>query len=143
MRFNPFCHPRHPAYGRYVKRIAGSAGLYVGAIMLASRLLHKHAQVSPGAILIALIPGLAVVGMIWAIGRLLMELDDEYLRLLEVRKAIFATGITLAVASVWGLLEIFTNVPKLPVFWALPIWAIGLGLGALWNKLTLGDSGLA
>ncbi|HNN56721.1 MAG TPA: hypothetical protein PKG84_10305 [Novosphingobium sp.] len=61
----------------------------------------------------------------------------------QLCKAIFATGMTLAVASVWGLLEIFTDVPSLPVFWIFPIWSMGLGAGAVWNRLTLGDAGCA
>ncbi|MCB2056544.1 MAG: hypothetical protein H6916_05655 [Novosphingobium sp.] len=143
MAIKPFSPRRNPAYRRYALRMLGSAGAYIAAIFGASRVLHKHAPASPEAVLIALVPGLAVLAMIWAIGRLLSELDDEYLRMLEVRKAIFATGMTLAVASVWGLLEIFTDVPSLPVFWIFPIWSMGLGAGAVWNRLTLGDAGCA
>lgn len=143
MAINPFSRRRNPAYRRYTIRMAISAAVYIAAIVAASRLLHKQAPASPGAVMIALVPGLAVLAMIWAIGRLLSELDDEYLRMLEVRKAIFATGMTLAVASVWGLLEIFTAVPSLPVFWIFPIWSMGLGAGAVWNRLTLGDAGCA
>lgn len=134
---------RNPAYRRYIKRMAASAAIYVGAVFLASHLLHKHGPTTVPTVAVALIPGLAVMAMIWVIVRLLVELDDEYLRMLEVRKAIFATGVTLAIASVWGLLEFYTDVPRLPVFWIFPIWCMGLGLGGIWNKLTLGDGGCA
>lgn len=132
-----------PAQRRYLYRLMGSAAIYIGTVFAASSLLDKHAPLSVANIAIALLPGLAVLGMIWAIGRLFVELDDEYLRMLEVRKAMFATGFTMAVCSVWGLLEMFTTVPKLPLFWVFPMWCLGLGLGALWNKLTLGDAGCA
>lgn len=133
--------PRNPAYRRYSRRIAISSALYVAAIVGASTLLGGVVAVSPLAVAIALLPGLAVLLMLYAIARLLIELDDEYLRMLEVRKALVATGLVLAVASVWGLLELYTAVPRLQVFWVFPIWCLGLMVGALVNRLTLGDGG--
>ena len=71
--------------------------------------------------------------MIWAMARLLIELDDEYLKMLEIRKSLAATGVVLAVASVWGILELYTDVPRLPVFFIFPLWCGGLVVGQLWN----------
>lgn len=134
---------RHPAYRRHVRRMAIAAAAYIAAIFLAVRVLPKNAPPGIESVAIALVPGIAVLGMIWGFARLLVELDDEYLRLLEVRKALVSLGVTLTVASVWGLLETFTTVPRLPVFWIFPIWAIGLFVGMVWNRLTLGDAGCA
>lgn len=86
--------------------------------------------------MIAVLPGLAIVGVIWAMARLLMEPSDEYLRLIEVKKALIATGFALAVSSVWGLLEFYTDVPKLPIFFVFPIWCTGLALSSLWTKVS-------
>ena len=133
--------PRNPAFRRYSRRIALSSALYVAAIVGASTLLGGVVPVSPLALAIALLPGLAVLLMLYAIARLLIELDDEYLRMLEVRKALVATALVLAVSSVWGLLELYTAVPHLQVFWVFPIWCMGLMVGALVNRLTLGDGG--
>ncbi|WP_260925670.1 hypothetical protein [Novosphingobium sp. 9] len=130
---NPFTQPRNPAYKRYARRMAVSAVLYTGAIVAASSLLHKHSTASVGTIAIALLPGLAVLGMLWSIARLFLELDDEYLRMLEVRKAMIATGLTLAICSVWGILEIYTNVPRLPLFFVFPLWAVCLFAGMAAN----------
>jgi hypothetical protein len=135
---------RHPAYRAYSKRMAIAAGAYVSCIGIAIGLLPDDAPATLLVIAIALIPGLAVLGMIWALGRLLIELDDEYLRLLEVRKFIVATGVLLSVASVWGLLELLSNVPRMPVFYAFPIWCIGLVAGTFYNRMTMdGDGGCA
>ncbi|OGS58220.1 MAG: hypothetical protein A3J40_02550 [Erythrobacter sp. RIFCSPHIGHO2_12_FULL_63_10] len=134
---------KNPAYKRYVRRMAVLAIVYIGAVVLSSSLIPDDAPPDPLNIAIALVPGFAVLGVIWAMGRLLIELDDEYLRMLEVRKFIVATGLALAVASVWGLLELMTTVPKLPVFYIFPLWCIGLAVGAVFNKLTLGDAGCA
>ena len=129
------CSPQQSAaYRRYLRRFWPASGLYVLAIALATWLIPDDAHASVLTVGIALLPGLAIVGMIWAMARLLVELDDEYLRMLEVRKALVATGLVLAVASVWGLLELFTDVPRLAVFWIFPLWCGGLAVGQLWNR---------
>ena len=123
------------AYRRYLRRFIPATGAYVVAIGLATWLIPDGAHASPLTVGIALLPGLGVVAMIWAMARLLIELDDEYLKLLEVRKALAATGVVLAVASVWGLLELYTDVPKLPVFFIFPLWCGGLVVGQAWNRI--------
>lgn len=133
---------RNPAYRRYLRRMAVAAVLYVATIFVAVKVLHHNTAVSPPTVVLALLPGLAVLLMLYAIGRLLTELEDEYLRMLEVRKALVATAVALAVASVWGLLEMLTAVPKLEVFWIFPIWCLGLLVGAVVNRVTLGSAGL-
>jgi hypothetical protein len=133
---------RNPAYRRYLKRMAVAAVLYVAAILVAFKVLHHNTAVSPPTVALALLPGLAALLMLYAIGRLLTELEDEYLRMLEVRKALIATAVALAVASVWGLLEMLTAVPKLEVFWIFPIWCLGLLVGAVVNRVTMGSAGL-
>ena len=132
----------NPAYRRYLKRMLVGVALYLVTIFAAVKVLHHGAAPSPLAIAITLLPGLAVLSMLWAIARLLVELDDEFLRMLEVRKSLVATGVTLAVTSVWGLLEAFTTVPHLDVFWVFPIWSMSLVVGAVVNRLTIGSAGL-
>jgi len=134
--------PLNPAYRRYGRRMLPLSLLYVGAIALATRLIPDNAPADARTVGLALLPGLAVLGWIWAMGRLLVELEDEYLRMLEVRKFLVATGLTLAVCSVWGLMQLFApSVPKLPVFFVFPLWALGLFAGMLFNRLTLGGAG--
>lgn len=133
---------RNPAYRRYGRRMVPLSLLYVAAIMLATRFIPDNAPADARTIGLALLPGLAILGWIWAMGRLLVELEDEYLRMLEVRKFLVATGLTLAVCSVWGLLQVFAPaVPELPLFFVFPLWALGLFAGVLFNRLTLGGNG--
>ena len=134
---------RNPAFRAYQQRMGIATVLYVAAIFTASSLLHYRAAPGVVSVVIALVPGIAIVLMIYSIARLLIDLDDEFLRLLEVRKALFATGLTLAGCSVWGLLETYTAVPALPVFWVFPLWCGGLGAGMLFNRITLGTGGCA
>ena len=131
---------RNPAFRVYQRRMGIATVCYVAAIIVASSVLHHRAAPTPFAIGIALVPGIAVALMIHAIARLMLELNDEFLRLLEVRKALVATALTLAGCSAWGLLEIYTAVPPLPVFWVFPLWCGGLFAGALFNRLTLGTA---
>lgn len=133
---------RNPAHHRYLRRMAMAAVLYVATILVAVKMLHHNTAVAPLTVALALLPGLAVLLMLYAIARLLIELEDEFLRMLEVRKALIATAVALAVASVWGLLEMLTDVPRLDVFWIFPIWCAGLVVGAVVNRITHGTAGL-
>jgi len=132
---------QNPAYSRYLRRMIPITVAYLAAVAAASWLLPDHATANARTIAVALVPGIAVLAWIWAMGRLLMELDDEYLRLLEVRKFLIATGVTLAGTSIWGIVELFTDVPRLPVFFVFPIWCGALMIGQLVNQRSLGDGG--
>ena len=132
--------PKLPAYRTYVRRFVPITVAYLASIALATRIIPDNAPADATTIGLAILPGLCVLGWIWAMGRLLVELQDEYLRMLEVRKMIVATGLTLAVSSVWGILELYSpEVPKLPVFFVFPLWCVGLAVGQVVNRLTLGD----
>ncbi|MDM7957302.1 hypothetical protein [Blastomonas sp.] len=132
----------HPAMRRYTKRIIPITFAYIATIALATAMVPDNAPASALTIGLALLPGIAALGWLWAMGRLLIELDDEYLRMLEVRKFLVATGATLAITSVWGVLELYSpEVPKLAVFFVFPIWCIGLALGQLVNRFAFGDRG--
>jgi hypothetical protein len=116
------------------------AAIYVAGIFLASLVIDRDAPLGPLTVALALVPGLALLAAIGAIGRFVAELSDEYLRMLEVRKLIVATGVTLAVTSVWGLLELYSaSLPRLPVFYVFPIWCGGLFVGQLVNRFGFGD----
>lgn len=133
--------PKTRATRRYLRIHIVLSVLYVACVALASVIVPDNAKPTPTVILLALLPGLVVMGWIWNMGRFLMELEDEFLRMLEIRKALIATGLTLAICGGWGLVELFAQVPRLPVFFVFPIWCLGLAVGSLVNKLTMGTSG--
>jgi hypothetical protein len=58
-----------------------------------------------------------------------------------VRSILVATGVTLGVTNMWGMVELFTTAPRLPVFFVMPIWCLGMVVGSLVSKLTMGDAG--
>jgi hypothetical protein len=134
---------RTPAMRRYVRIHLALSVLYIALVLLASLFIPDDAAPTPMVIAFAMLPGLVVLGWIWNMGRLLVEMEDEYLRMLEVRKMLWASAITLSICGGWGLVELFAAVPRLPVFFVFPIWCLGLALGQLINRFTIGDGGCA
>ena len=114
---------------------------YVVFLGIAGRFVKNGSVTGLPAYLLALLPGLAVVGVFWAIGRLLIEEQDEYLRMLFVRQTLVATGFALSVATVWGFLENFGLVQHIDAFYIAILWFFGLGVGSIYNRLTIGGGG--
>jgi hypothetical protein len=130
----------NPAAARYTRRMVLIAAAYLVGIVLATLTIDRAAPLGPLTIALALIPGLAMLAAIGAIGQFVAGIPDEYLRMLEVRKIIVATGVTLAITSVWGLLELYSDsLPRLPVFYVFPIWCGGLFVGQIANRIWTGD----
>jgi hypothetical protein len=134
---------RTPAMRRYFRVHLALTVLYIALVLLASLFIPDDAAPTPMVIAFALLPGLVVLGWIWNMGRLLVEMEDEYLRMLEVRKMLWASAITLSICGGWGLVELFAAIPRLPVFYVFPIWCLGLAVGQLINRFTIGDGDCA
>ncbi|QIG54112.1 hypothetical protein G6N82_08075 [Altererythrobacter sp. BO-6] len=131
-----------PAARRYGRRLAALMTVYVLALF-AAVWLFKHGLVSgPAAWTLAIAPALPIIGVFWAVMRFIIEETDEFIRLLIVRQCMVATGFCLTVMTVWEFLQNFELVPPgNGGFGAAFFWFIGLGVGALYNKLTMGTAG--
>ena len=132
---------RSPAIRRYQLRLGAALAAYIVTLSAALRFVGGGEVTGVPAYALALLPGLSVAAMFWAIGRLLVEEGDEYIRMLMVRQALVATGLTLSIATMWGFLENLGLVPHVDAFYIAILWFGGLGVGACYNRLTLGDSG--
>ncbi len=132
---------RTPAWKRYNLRVIWLSLLYA-TFLLPAVYGFKH-QLVPhsAAYLVAILPALPIIGIFAAIGRYLVEEQDEYVRMLMVRQTLWASGFALSVATVWGFLESFGLVGHADGYWVAVAWFFGLGLGGIANKLTLGSSG--
>jgi hypothetical protein len=132
---------RSSAWMRYNWRVVGLSVLY-SVFFIAAVYGFKH-NLIPGPLryFVAILPALPIIGIFGAIGRYLVEEQDEYVRMLMVRQTLWASALTLSVATVWGFLDNFGLVGDVDGYWVAIIWFIGLGLGGLYNKLTLGDGG--
>ncbi|MDG2535099.1 hypothetical protein P6144_15675 [Sphingomonas sp. HITSZ_GF] len=82
-----------------------------------------------------LLPALPIIGVFFAIGRYLVDEQDEYLRVQVTRQALIATGFALSIATAWGFLENFDLVPHVYAYYAAILWFAGLGIGGCVNKL--------
>jgi hypothetical protein len=130
-----------PIKRRYLMRISASMALYLVSLIGAKTLIEGHLVSGFATWALALMPGLAVVGMFGAIGRLIVEQTDEFIRMLLVRQNLIAVGFALSVASVWGFLEEFGLVGHVAAYWIVVLWALGSLVGALANRVTHGTWG--
>lgn len=123
-----------PAIRRYVKRLAAFMVVYIALIFLAGYLFRHHPPHGVAAVALAVLPTLPIVGVIWTIFRLLVEETDEYMRMMFVRQALFATGFCLVVMTVWEFLQNYDVVSNdSHGFGTTFVWFVGLGLGAIVN----------
>ncbi len=132
-------HSKSRAHRRYVWRVAAAMGAYLVILFAAEILIDDRGLGGPLASIVALLPGLCVASVFWAIGRLLVEEKDEYLRSLMVRQMLIASGIALVLATIYGFLENYGLVPHVPAFYLSVLFFAGLGVGSLVNRLTVGE----
>jgi hypothetical protein len=119
-----------PYMRRYSFRILGFSLAYVGALIGAIMIMKQPwAPTGAAAWALAILPAIPVVGMIWAIFRLVAEIDDEYQRFLLVKQILIATGLTLVIATIWGFLENFDQVSDVPAYYVTILWFAMLGVG--------------
>ena len=133
--------PRSAAWARYNWRVVWLSLLYA-AFLIAAVYGFKH-ELVPAALKypVAVLPALPIIGIFFAIGRYLVEEQDEYIRMLMVRQTLWATGFTLSCATIWGFLESFDLVGHADGYYVVIAWFFGLGVGAVVNRLMLGDGG--
>ena len=112
---------RTPAWKRYNWRVVWLSLLYC-AFLLPAVYGFKH-QLVPHSV------------------AYLVEEQDEYVRILMVRQTLWASGLTLSLATAWGFLDNFKLVGHIDGYWIVVVWFFGLGVGGIVNKLTLGDGG--
>ena len=133
---------KSPAIRRYVIRLAVLMSFYLVALLGASRAFRADLVSGPAAYVLAVIPALPIIGVFWAVMRLLVEEPDEFLRLLLVRQTLIATGFCLTIMTIWEFLQNFDLVPPgNGGFGAAFFWFVGLGVGAFYNWLTVGTTG--
>ena len=129
---------------RYVIRMAVLMSAYLVLFAGAGYWFpHAHPQ-GPLAYLAAIAPALPIIGVFWAVMRLVIEETDEFIKLLHVRQCLVATGFCLTVMTIWEFLQNFDLVaPGNGGFGAAFFWFVGLGVGACYNRFTLGTASCA
>jgi len=116
------------AMGTYNRRMMVAAAIYTVGLFGA---IWVHDAIHPDGVLafaIAFLPSIGVLLMVYAMGRLLAEEEDEYQRHRHIRASLFGLGTLLTIATIWGFFEQFDLVPHIPGWAAVPVFAIGLGI---------------
>ena len=137
MEFNFSSKPNR----RFLVRIGSSATFLVLSVIVARYLIGHELVSGPLVWVFALIPGLAMVGIFYGYGMLIIEQKDEFIRMLVVRQLIIGTGIALSFATIWGFLEEFGLVEHIYPYFVAFVWILGFGVGGLVNRITHGAWG--
>lgn len=132
---------RSEAQRRYLKRTVAITLVYLATVFAASTLIDRGDPVTLLTMALAVLPGIVITGFFWAIGRLMVEEPDEFIRMLIVRQSLVATALALSGASIWGFLEAYGVVAHIDAYWIVILWFAGLGVGAVVNKVQYGTYG--
>lgn len=124
-----------PAMVRYNNRVVASSFAYALGLGIAITLWRNYEFSTPVTVVLSLLPALPTFGVIWAMASYLAEEKDEYLRHQAIARSLGGLGLVLSFGIFWGFLETFGVVPHLWAWWVLPVWAIGMGLAQLWQKV--------
>ena len=127
-----------PATRRYTLRLAIFMSIFMIAIFAVGWLFRTAPPSGAWAWIAAVLPALPILGVFWTIFRLLAEESDEFIRMMLVRQVLIATGFCLSVMTVWEFLQNYEVVPAgNGGFGTGFFWLVGLGIGAIWNAVTL------
>lgn len=126
---------------RFMARMSISVMVFITSVLAGKHLLGGEANTNMLTWILATLPGLAMMGIFYAYGMLIIEQKDEFIRMLVVRQLIIATGIALSFATVWGFLESFGLVQHIFTYYVAVAWIVGAGIGAVVNKITHGAWG--
>lgn len=133
---------RSSATKRYVRRLAVLVAVYLATLFTSVWTFRHNAPSGAIAYVLAVLPALPIIGVFWAVMRFIVEEKDEFMRLLMVRQCLVATGFCLTIVTVREFLQGFELISAdNGGFGAAFFWFIGLGVGALYNRVTMGTAG--
>jgi uncharacterized YccA/Bax inhibitor family protein len=119
---------KSPAVKRYLRRFIPTMIAYVAVIFAVSWIFRTFDPTGPLAWALAVLPAIPILVVIAVMGLYMKEEGDEFVRNLLVESMLWGMGLTLSVMTVWGFAEIYAEAPKLPSFWAFPIFCFGMGV---------------
>lgn len=116
-----------PAMKRYQQRFWPLMAVYA-LLIFGVAMLIKHAP-PPGVwrYLAAAAPALPLIGIIAVFGVYLSEVE-EFRRWVIVQSMLWALGLVLAFATVWGFLELLAGAPHIEMWWLFPIYSVTQGV---------------
>jgi hypothetical protein len=118
--------PMRPAARRYMQRFLPPMLLYAVLFVAAGIYAEHNHPTGLAAIAVALAPALPVLAAIRVMFLFLKEEKDEYLHTRMLESWTLATGLTLAICMVWGMLDQFQVVPHMALWAVFPLWSLCL-----------------
>ncbi|MGV9005737.1 MAG: hypothetical protein ACOH1H_03265 [Brevundimonas sp.] len=110
-----------PAHRRYVVRTMAFMVPYMAINIAAIFGAFDDIASKPAAWLLALAVSAPVVGQIWATLSLMRD-SDEFVRAVTAKQFIIASGLAMAIASVWGFGESYADAYHLPAWLIYPLF---------------------
>ncbi len=135
------CSGKGEAQRRYLKRVMVFTSAYLLSFAVQTMFLRDASPPIALRAALGVLPAFAIIGIFWAIGRLIVEEQDEFMRMLVVRQALIATAFALSLATVWGFLEAADVVAHIDAYWVAVVWFFGQFVGAAANRVTYGSWG--
>jgi hypothetical protein len=104
--------------------MAAYAATLVGVI----ELFRRHWVAEPSRWIVASLPALPVLFIIWALGRYIIEETDEVQRAKVIQQLLWGSAMALSGSTLWGFLETFGGFPHLPAYYVFPVFCLGMTL---------------
>lgn len=133
-RAQEVCGATSTAMRAYNRRMVFASFAYVVLLLGGVAIARNYAPPAAVRVVLAVAVAAPILFMIRAMARLLREERDEYLRMRIVEQTLIATGIVLAVATIYGFLNVFDLAPRVDAYWAVPLWGLSLGVARLFQR---------
>jgi hypothetical protein len=124
------CSLKNPAARRFVYRSLAANAAHIVLNVIAALYFHRFHPHGPLAYLLAVLPSVAILGVIVSLGVYLVEEKDEFQRNLMVELLLWGLGGVLVLTSAWGSLETFVHIPHLMPTMTYSLFWIFVGLSA-------------
>ena len=134
-------HPNKGPMKRYTVRLLAVMTVYILALVGGQLAMREGLLSDAAAFPIALVCGLCITAVFLVIGALIVEMKDEFLKMLMVRQTLIATGIALGAAAMHGFLSEFGIVDRVDAYWWPVVFFAGLFVGQIANRITYGTWG--
>jgi hypothetical protein len=129
--------PKTPEIARYLRRLLVVMTLYVMVLVPVTYVVRRDLVSGSIVYVLAVLPALPIIGVLYIIFRLVVEMKDEYQKLLMVKQLFWATGLTLSTTTIWSFLESYAAVDRIPSFFMTGFWLFALipaGFLARWDE---------
>jgi len=105
--------------------------LYFVLFFAVNWLFSEHRVQGFAIWLLAVAPALPLIGAIILIGRYLHEESDEFKRAVITEAMLWGIGLTMALTTAWGFIEMFIPGMHISVLWVFPVFCVTLTFGKL------------